>query len=317
MRLDPSRLRPISAATGFRIETLEKVIRLGEVMSDVAKHPLLSRVLVLKGGTAINLCFGKPRRLSVDLDFNYVGSLDRKRMLAERPEVERAIRNIAEGRGYRIQESAEAHGGRKIYLGYGNARGSPDRIEVDVNYLYREPLATSVEMELWQPDGFEPPLARVVGFEELAGGKLVACLDRVAPRDLYDTSHLPSLDPETWKSPGFRKTFLAMSTVLPHPVYTYDRARLGRVSNRAIESELLPMLAQAEPVNAGALVGDAWIALEPFVVLSVEEKRFADFAQRGIFELAEVFGDDPVLAAAMSRHPAILWKIENARRHSG
>ena len=82
---DPGRLRTISSQTGFRMETLEKVVRLGEVMSDIAKHPLLSRVLLLKGGTALNLCFGEPRRLSVDLDFNYVGHLDRKAMLAERP----------------------------------------------------------------------------------------------------------------------------------------------------------------------------------------------------------------------------------------
>jgi predicted nucleotidyltransferase component of viral defense system len=110
MSVDLRRLRELAAETGFRAETLEKVIRLGEIAGDVARHPLLSRALVLKGGTAINLCFGEPRRLSVDLDFNYVGSLEKAAMEAERPEVERALQIIAQGRGYAIQQSADQHG---------------------------------------------------------------------------------------------------------------------------------------------------------------------------------------------------------------
>jgi predicted nucleotidyltransferase component of viral defense system len=71
MSPDRESILALSSDTGFRPETLEKVIRLGELLADVTRHPLLSRVLVLKGGTAINLFFGEPRRLSVDLDFNW------------------------------------------------------------------------------------------------------------------------------------------------------------------------------------------------------------------------------------------------------
>ena len=314
MRPDPQQLRAVSSKTGFRVETLEKVIRLGEVMGDVAKHPLLSRVLVLKGGTAINLCFGEPRRLSVDLDFNYVGKLEKEGMHAERPEVERAIRNISEGRDYRIQESAEAHGGRKLYLAFVNVAGAPDRIEVDVNYLYREPLVAPVKLSLWQPDGFERPTARVVGFEELAGGKLVAYLDRVAPRDLYDTARLPNLDRQAWSSPRFRKIFIALSTVLPHPLHGYGRERMSRLKDRAIETELQPMLAASEHITARELNEAAWVAVEPLLTLSAGEKDFVDLVQRGILKPEELFGDDLALLKAVSRHPAILWKIENARK---
>ncbi len=50
MSVDPRRLRDLASQTGFRAETLERVIRLGEIAGDVARHPLLSRALVLKGG---------------------------------------------------------------------------------------------------------------------------------------------------------------------------------------------------------------------------------------------------------------------------
>ena len=89
MSVSQERLRDASAETGFRAEALEKVIRLGELASDVFNYPFLGPALALKGGTALNLAFGPPPRLSVDLDFNYVASLEREVMLRDRPEVER------------------------------------------------------------------------------------------------------------------------------------------------------------------------------------------------------------------------------------
>ncbi|MBW1797000.1 MAG: nucleotidyl transferase AbiEii/AbiGii toxin family protein [Deltaproteobacteria bacterium] len=74
-------LERCSAQTGYPVPLLEKVVRLGEMAGDVARHPFLSSVLALKGGTALNLCFGPPKRLSVDLDFNYTGHRDREKML--------------------------------------------------------------------------------------------------------------------------------------------------------------------------------------------------------------------------------------------
>jgi len=66
-----------AADLGYAESSLEKVIRLGELAGDIAKHGLLGESLALKGGTALQLCFGPPSRLSVDLDFNYIGSASR------------------------------------------------------------------------------------------------------------------------------------------------------------------------------------------------------------------------------------------------
>lgn len=126
MKLSVEYLQALAAESGFRPETLEKVIRLGEYAADVGRHPLLSRVLALKGGTALNLAFGSPARLSVDLDFNYIGHVDHVRMQEERPQVERAIEIIGRGQGYQIQWSRDAHAGRKMYLTYESAAGTRD-----------------------------------------------------------------------------------------------------------------------------------------------------------------------------------------------
>jgi predicted nucleotidyltransferase component of viral defense system len=313
MSPDRESILALSSDTGFRSETLEKVIRLGEFMSDVTRHPLLSRVLVLKGGTAINLFFGEPRRLSVDLDFNYVGRLDREEMRADRPEVERALETIATGRGYRIQRSPEEAGGRKWFLAYRNAGGTQDRIEVDVNFLFRLSLSAPAIRSMWLPSGLDRPTASVVGLEELTSGKLLAFLDRVAPRDVYDTAQLPELMPDLWPSKRFRKIFIALSSILPHPVYSYRRERLDRVTDQMLEMELAPMLSRSGNVSASELVERSWSAVNGLLNLTENEKEFVDAVQRGELRPELLFADDADLASKVRQHPAILWKIQNAR----
>jgi len=112
-------LLKLAAETGFAAPNLEKVTRLGEVLEVVSAHPRLAPALVLKGGTALNLFFpGSPARLSVDLDFNYIGQVERQRMLEERSLVMDDLERIGRSQGYAIQLSREAHAGRTLFLSY-------------------------------------------------------------------------------------------------------------------------------------------------------------------------------------------------------
>ncbi len=77
---------------------------------------LLRAAPLLKGGTPLNLAFGTPTRLWVDLAYNYVGAADRETMLADRPYVTGTVAQIAERSGYRAQRSAEEFADRKFFL---------------------------------------------------------------------------------------------------------------------------------------------------------------------------------------------------------
>ncbi len=237
MNLSADHIEGLATETGFRPETLEKAIRLGEFAADVGRHPLLSRVLALKGGTALNLMFGSPARLSVDLDFNYIGQEARAGMQADRPKVERAIVIIGEGQGYHVQQSRDAHAGRKIYLSYTSSAGTPDRIEVDLNFLFRIPLGEVTTRPLWQPPGVACPEVRVVPLEELFTGKLRATLDR------------------------------------------------------------------------------AWYVVKPLVTLDDAEREYIDRVHAGELLPDLLFPSDEELANRLARYPALLWKIENVKRH--
>ena len=83
MRLTANELAREAAATGFQTEPLEKVILLLELLEAIRSHPFLKERVVLKGGTALNVFKFDVPRLSVDIDLNYIGAVDRDGMLAE------------------------------------------------------------------------------------------------------------------------------------------------------------------------------------------------------------------------------------------
>ncbi len=315
MNLSAEHIEGLAAETGFRPETLEKVIRLGELAADIGRHPLLSRVLVLKGGTALNLMFGSPARLSVDLDFNYIGHEDRAQMQADRAEVERATVIIGKGQGYRVQQSRDAHAGRKMYLSYASSVGTPDRIEVDLNFLFRVPLGEVTTRPLWQPPGIARPEVRVVPLEELFTGKLRATLDRAMPRDLFDTIRLPGYAADGWDTPRLRRTHVALAATLPHPLFEYGQDRFDRVNERAIREQLVPTLHRDERPVANELKEQAWLVLKPLVMLDDVEREYIDRVHAGKLSPELLFPDDDELANRLRRHPALLWKIENVKRY--
>ena len=309
-------LRQLAQQTRYRPDTLEKVVRLIDILREVQRHPLLSRVLVLKGGTALNLGFGQPQRLSVDLDFNYIGALDREEMLRERPEVEEAVRRIASAQGYKIQQSSPGHAGVKLFLTYRQAGGGPDRIEVDVNFLHRLPFLDPVERVLWSPEGEDSSTVRMLAPEELYAGKACAMLDRMAPRDLYDMADLHDRAPELIGSQLFRSIFMAYSGALPHPVYTYESNRRQGVNARDVRNQLYPMLVEGDSPDPVSLFEKAWHIMTPLLELSEMERAFVDRLQIGELHPEWLFPDDLTLADRVRQNPMLLWKAQNAAAHA-
>ncbi len=315
MSVSRQTLESLAAETGFRPGTVEKVVRLGQLAADISRQPVLSRVLVLKGGTALNLGFGAPSRLSVDLDLNYVGSAEREAMLRDRPAVERLIEQIGKGQGYRVQWSADEHAGRKVYLRFQSALGGADDVQIDLNFLFRVPLGEPVARELWQPGDLPRPSLRLAPFVEVAAGKLVATLGRCLPRDLYDTARLPGLDPEAWAQPTLRRTFVALAGVLDRPLTDYHQDRL-HVTDQHVREQLDPMLARDARISAVDLNARAWQVLSPLLALTDAEREYTERLQVGELQPDLLCPDDAGMADRLSRHPALLWKARNAREHA-
>lgn len=304
----------LAADTTFRSDTLEKVLRLERLLNQVRRHPFLADRLALKGGTALNLFFaGSVPRLSVDLDLNCVRPVERDEMLREKPEVERAIRIIAEGDGYRLQWAREEHAGRKIYLWYRSALGSNDHIEVDLNFLHRVPLVPAVERDGWTPDADHPCRALVVGTEETLAGKVLALLDRGAPRDVYDVAAVGS-GRCPYDAALFRPLFVALSGVLDRPVTSYPVPHRPTLRQAELEVALAPVLRLGERPDLARLAESIRPLVLPLVTLSDDERAYVEGIQWGDFHPELVVKGRPELLERVQRHPGLLWKVENGRR---
>lgn len=154
MRLSTEGLRAEAGQSGFRPEVLEKVHRLLDVLDGMRRHPYLKSRIALKGGTALNLLVFDVPRLSVDIDLNYIGALDRETTLGERPHTpgapsatagwarsphRRGCRSCATGNGHfgtsspaapaLRRQASPAHGpGRHLHVFAGEYRGRKSRL---------------------------------------------------------------------------------------------------------------------------------------------------------------------------------------------
>ena len=153
--------------------------------------------------------------------------------------------------------------------------------------------------------------------EELAAGKLCALLARAAPRDLYDAIRLPHRLGGVWRSPGFRRVFVALAGILDHPLFGYGPDRFERVNDDAVRTQLHPMLTAGDEPSADVLRVEAWAAVAPFLVLAAGEREYCERLQLGEFQPELLFPEGGGLADRVRRHPALLWKAQNARQHAG
>jgi len=298
--------------------SLEKVVRLGELARAIDADASLGSALLLKGGTPINLAFGAPSRLSVDLDYNFVGAVERAAMLAMRPKVEGTIESICMRMAYSVQHSSEAHAGHKFFLHYDGADGTPDRLEVDVSYLWREPIAGSTRHRLWQPGGLDPVAVSCVSDLELIVGKTLAFLDRAAPRDAWDVANLDEAMAAELQSEFGRTWLIALSAMLPHSIDRYSLDRTARLlTQEVITARLVPMLAGMSEVDAKALAETAWAKVEPMITLRGEEALYLAGIQRGEIRAELLFPKDPEAAERLANHPAVRWKVRNVLGRGG
>ena len=311
-----SQLSRLESETGFQAVVLDKVLRLSKLLEDINLHPRLKNALALKGGTALNLFFGEPTRLSVDLDFNFIGALDRDAMLAERPMVEATIEDIARAQGYRIRASADAHAGRKLFLGYERFDGTRDQVHVDINFLHRQSLLPVERRQIWSPDSTTECAALLVSPEELAAGKLVAYFHRMAPRDVWDVSRLLRTAAIKWESGGTRAIFVALAGALPKAHHSYERERFFRLADADIEDQLHPMLTADQRPSAAELQESAWAVAGTLAEPTEAEREFADRLQAGDLRPELLFPDDDGMAQRVREHPVLRWKAQNATAHA-
>jgi predicted nucleotidyltransferase component of viral defense system len=298
-------LKSFSSRSSFLESNLEKVLRLTDVLDFVFSDPRLRNKLVLKGGTAINLCYTGLRRLSVDVDFDYVGSLDADTTKRERSEILALLGDFLMRSGYLPLLSSRKHYALSSQsFTYQNASGNKDTIKIEINFLDRVHVFAPQETTY---DLFGKK-HRVVALkkEELFGSKIAALVNRTKPRDLYDVYQLAQ-NPAGINRDELRCAllfYLAMDDV-----FEYNEtilAPISRLTYREIRSELKPVLMKNDPF----VLAKAQRCVQTFLLsfaMDKNEQAFLLSAKAGIFDFS-MLSSDPDFMEKMNAHPLVRWK---------
>lgn len=310
-----------AAIEGFPAEGLERVLRLMELLDGLFRHPYLRSRLALKGGTAINLFVLDLPRLSVDVDLNYIGAVDRETTLEERPEVERAIEAVCRQVGLNVKRIAGEHAGGKWRLGYARAAGGTGTLELDLNFVLRVPLWPVERRDSCVIAGEVARQIPVVEIHELVGGKLAALFGRCASRDVFDTAALLgilNLQPER-----ARLAFVAYGGInrrdwreVSVDDIALDLADVDRMLIPLLKVETAPARTTRETWTT-SLVQRTRDALGLVLPLRDGERAFLE-RLNGLGEIEPgLITDDPTLQGRLRVHPGLLWKAQNVRAHRG
>ena len=188
-----------------------------------------------------------------------------------------------------------------------------DRLEVDLNFMFRIPLFPSERrpVKALMPNvEIRVPL---VSWPELVAGKCVAALDRAAPRDVYDLAHMrPQLD---LADPAIRAACIGLSAVLPHPLSTYDKRRFHQVDREQMDVALRPFLRQRTRDDLDAILPAADALLVWLLNLNEKETCFVDGIATGHIQPELLLPGDAAFCRALRQHPALLWKTKNVLEH--
>lgn len=78
-------------------------------------------------------------------------------------------------------------------MGYQSITGQPGNLEVDINFMYRQPLYDISLADSYMFGDFQAKKIPVLDLRELAAGKLAALLSRGQARDLFDCYQILSM----------------------------------------------------------------------------------------------------------------------------
>lgn len=306
-RLDRQTFEVLSERAGFKMDVLEKVYRLTELLKEIV-GTRIENELVLKRGTAINFLHFHLPSLSVDIDMDYVGSVEKEQMDQDREVIDDILKKVFRVLEYRSKER-KSYALQKYNLFYENSAENRDRIELEINYLKRATILSPIKRKFEHPFDVGEFQVLSLKIEDLFGRKLTALVQRGATRDLYDIYRLLTSD-LTFDREAMRKCFL-FSLCLNGDPREVDSTSLEGITTRDIRRSLLPMLRKGESVDLDEMQQEVKPLVKEFLAYRDNEMEFIErMFEEKHYELELLFGDVD-FNNELPNHPGIEWRLRN------
>lgn len=305
-------LSEIANKQNFIRDTLEKVVRLSDVLDYINSNFIMKGCLALKGGTAINLTVLHLPRLSVDIDLDYCSEEKRDEMLKKRQKISEDLKKFMQTQGYSLNPQIRSrHSLDSFVFTYTNLGGMRDNIKVEINYSLRSHLFELENRPVLSDIIHMEHLVTVLSPVELFAAKINALLSRAAARDLYDTYNM--IDIGLFSKDVYellRKSVVFYTAISQEEIpERYDVNVIDRISIRKIRTDLLPVIQKGEFIELEKMKNRVKEFLSGLMVLTANEQDFLrKFREREY--CPELLFDDGQVIKRISNHPMALWKMQ-------
>lgn len=296
----------------FIRDTLEKVVRLTEILGYINSNPLMKRRLALKGGTAINLTVFRLPRLSVDIDLDYCADVGRDEMLAQRSDITNDLTLYMQTQGYSLSpQSKNRHSLDSFVFTYTNLGGMRDNIKVEINYSLRCHLFELKEATILTDVIYLENSITVLPALELFAAKINALLSRTAARDLYDTYNMIQLRLfDENELTLLRKAVVFYTAISQEEIpKAYEIDTIDRITMRKIRADLLPVIQKGEFIELEQIKADVKTFLSKLLVTTEREREFLELFSQKEYR-PELLFDDSQIINRIQKHPMVLWKMQ-------
>jgi predicted nucleotidyltransferase component of viral defense system len=293
--------------TRFLKNSLEKMLRLLDILSILKTNPVTKNALVLKGGTALNLFILDIPRISVDIDLNYIQSISRSSMLKDRRTINSEIQKIFHST-YEIRISKDVHALTQFEFRYATISGSSDMLKLKINYLKR---ITLLSPQIVRINRFDRNIDFLcLDFLELLASKTIALLNRYTPRDLFDVYQMIN-SPFEIKKDLLKMLLFFYGIVTETEIFELFKLKFDLISQADIQNKLYPMLRKRTHPERDDLVANVENFLNPYLSLSDKEAEvLRNLYKTGKSDMDILFPQKEIQEKVLNS-PSLKWKIKN------
>ncbi len=301
----------IQNITGFNIDILEKTYHLMRTLKEIYEDKLLSNNITLKGGTSLNFLYLDIPRLSIDLDFNFTGSIDKDKTIKLRPNIEDNIEKLSEQLGYKIVRKPPSYILSRYNLQYQTIRNTKDHIKIEINYLERKPIGKIIEKHITTlfPD-IDSFKIKTYTLEELAAQKIKACIERTEARDIYDIYRISKQDLNLELLQKYVTIYYCMTNG------NIDiESFLGSIREYNLDKlkqEIQQFIRNTEDIKAEEIQKDTIHFLEKVLNLGEKEKEFINIFYRKQKIRYDLLFKDRI---DIKNHPSLLHRIYTLQKN--
>lgn len=307
INLSQKKVVEVANSTGFIKDNVEKVMRLVDILEFIFSSKWNDK-LVLKGGTAINLFYRNMPRLSVDIDFDYIGA-SKDDMEEDKNKLWEFLQSSLYQKNYSLSPKSKRYFALdSAVFQYVNNAGNRDNIKIEINFLDRVHILPIKQLPLSTSVAQSDIRINVLDVCELYGSKLSALLGRCKPRDVYDVYGL--VKENLVSDVGMlRKCAIFYNCIAGEANIGGESLDiLDGVTERDINRQLKPALKKSEKFNRAAVLTELKEYLRGLFMLTENEKRFVEKFKLKQYCPALLFDDEQIIAR-IAEHPMVLWRM--------